>query len=64
MYLIFLGILAVLVCGLIAWGCCAVSSRCSREEERECPYPIKGDDGTISDCIKQGHCACDEGGTK
>ena len=42
----------------------AVSSRCSREEERECPYPIKGDDGTISDCIKQGHCACDEGGTK
>ena len=35
MYLIFLGILMVLVCGFVIWACCAVSSKWSREEENE-----------------------------
>jgi len=25
-----------------------------------CPFPIKGDDGTIKQCIERGHCGCDE----
>ena len=29
-------------------------------ELKKCPYPIKGDNGTVKDCLKKGHCACDE----
>jgi hypothetical protein len=29
-------------------------------DDGPCPYPIKGDDGTATDCIDKGHCACEE----
>ena len=29
-------------------------------KEGDCPYPICDDDGTVKDCIKNGHCGCDE----
>jgi len=25
-----------------------------------CPYPIHGDDGSAKDCVRKGHCGCDE----
>lgn len=30
------------------------------DEPRRCPAPIRGDDGTVADCIAKGHCGCDE----
>ncbi len=27
---------------------------------RKCPHRIDNDDGTAADCIKNGHCGCDE----
>lgn len=28
------------------------------------PYPIHGDNGSAADCVRKGHCGCDEAGKK
>ena len=28
--------------------------------ERKCPFPIYDDDGSVAQCVRNGHCGCDE----